>query len=249
MLKGFRVYTYSMEKPYLIAHRGGAGDKKEKENSLEAIQVAISISRVDFVEIDIHKTRDDQFVLFHNSKVGSLPINSFSFKELKGLTEPKDIELARLEDVLEIIKQTDKKLNIELKEVGYLEEIAEKIFNNLSSDQVVFSSFRKDVVKDLKVIVPNSRKGLILFENYSWLEVKQLFRIEEIVEQIHPDFIVLPYRAILLGAIKNISTWKYPIWAWGINHQKEILKVLKDKRIEGIITDYPRRVSDLELII
>lgn len=238
-----------MKRPYLIAHRGGAGDKKEKENSLQAIQAATSISRVDYIEIDIRKTRDDQLILFHDGKINSLPINSFSFKELKDLTEPKGIELARLEDVLQIIKQSDKKLNIELKETGYTKEIIEMVFDSFNFDQVVFSSFRKDIVGDITAIAPNSRKGLILFENYSWLEVKQLFNIEEIVEKIQPDFVVLPYKAVLFGAIKNVSTWKYPIWTWGINHQKEILKVLKDKRIEGIITDYPRRASDLESII
>src|SRR5690554_7692352 len=53
--------------PLVIAHRGGAG--LYPENTTEAFRRALTDHRADAVELDIHPTRDYQWVVIHDNTV------------------------------------------------------------------------------------------------------------------------------------------------------------------------------------
>ena len=49
------------KQPLIIAHRGFSG--RYPENTLAAIRAALAVG-VDFVEIDVHETRDGELIVF-----------------------------------------------------------------------------------------------------------------------------------------------------------------------------------------
>ncbi len=71
---------------YVVAHRGA--HKGIPENTLAAYQKAIDMG-VDFVEVDIHTTRDGRFVSIHNETIdayvedGSGKVKDFTLEELR----------------------------------------------------------------------------------------------------------------------------------------------------------------------
>ncbi len=91
----------------LIKHRG-AYSKDIKENTYEAIKMAIDDSKYLGVEFDIRETIDNEFVVFHNPTLKGKLIREYKFNEL-----PKYIP--RLKDILKI--KTSKIFLIEIKNI------------------------------------------------------------------------------------------------------------------------------------
>ena len=52
--------------PLIIAHRGFSG--RYPENTLAAVRAALDLG-VDFVEIDVHETRDGEVIVFHDYRL------------------------------------------------------------------------------------------------------------------------------------------------------------------------------------
>ena len=74
-----------MKKIKIIAHRGYS--KKYHENTKTAFLKAIK-HNADGIELDVQKTRDNEFVVIHDNKIDRISkkkgrINNFSWKELK----------------------------------------------------------------------------------------------------------------------------------------------------------------------
>ncbi len=56
-----------MHRPLVIAHRGDSS--RALENSLEAFRLALAL-RVDMIEFDIRKSRDNQLYVMHDKETG-----------------------------------------------------------------------------------------------------------------------------------------------------------------------------------
>ena len=91
----------------LIKHRG-VYSKDIKENTYEAIKMAIDDPKYLGVEFDIRETIDHEFVIFHNPTLKGKLIREYKFNEL-----PKYIP--RLKDILKI--KTSKIFLIEIKNI------------------------------------------------------------------------------------------------------------------------------------
>jgi glycerophosphoryl diester phosphodiesterase len=117
------LLVHQKRKVMLTAHRGASG--VAPENTLAAIQKALD-SPADFIEIDIHQTRDSQLVVMHDATLnrttnGKGTIVDYSLAEIKKLDagswfkpEFKNERVPTLEEVLLLVKGR-KKLLIELK--------------------------------------------------------------------------------------------------------------------------------------
>src|SRR3990170_274857 len=87
-----------------VSHRGASVLAPEK--TLLAVQLAISHG-VDFVEVDVHLSRDRQLVVHHDAAVvdrnGSrVPITTLSAAELARVPKGTGQSVPRLEDVLDL---------------------------------------------------------------------------------------------------------------------------------------------------
>ena len=69
----------------IIAHRGHASIKPE--NSIEAIRSAVNDQVIDYVEIDINRTKDGIFILNHDERIAGAVIRYTTYDELKEIRE------------------------------------------------------------------------------------------------------------------------------------------------------------------
>ena len=78
----------SLRKPYNLAHQGGA--LLAPENTMAACEMADTLGGVDFLDIDVHMSRDGQLVCIHDNTVdrttnGHGRVDAYSLQELQRL--------------------------------------------------------------------------------------------------------------------------------------------------------------------
>jgi glycerophosphoryl diester phosphodiesterase len=113
-----------MTKTGIIGHRGAAG--LALENSLDSIRTALDHD-IDAIEFDIHRTKDGQLVVLHDSHTGRIAekrvfVNRKTLSELRALKLKNGQTLPTLEDIFQLVG--DKKpLVIDIKDLGCADEL------------------------------------------------------------------------------------------------------------------------------
>lgn len=147
----------------LVAHRGASDIAPE--NTLAAIRKALD-SPADFIEIDIHQTKDGELVLMHDASLnrttnGKGAIAEYSLAEIKKLDAGlwfdstfQNERVPTLEEVLKLVKGR-KKLLIEIKKAddnfysGIEAKTLELIRQHRAQQWCVIQSFYDDVLEKI----------------------------------------------------------------------------------------------------
>lgn len=145
-----------------VGHRGAAG--LEPENTLRGFRRAIELG-VDFVECDVHLTRDGRLAVIHDETVdrttdGHGSVSGFTWDELRRLDAGMRERIPALEEVLETVRGHVGVL-VELKGAG-VEEAALKTAQALGmADAVFFTSFHLDRIERIRRLSPSQATGAI----------------------------------------------------------------------------------------
>jgi glycerophosphoryl diester phosphodiesterase len=130
---------------YVVGHRGAAGVLPE--NTIRGFQYAIDLG-VDYVECDVHLTRDQQLVVMHDENVdrttnGSGPIRDLDFAAIRALDAGDGTQVPTLDEVLATV-DGKVKLLCELKGEGVEEKTVHAVESHSMEDEVIFTSFYMD---------------------------------------------------------------------------------------------------------
>ena len=131
----------------IIAHRGLFDNKKVFENTIESFKLAIKKNYI--IELDIHKTVDNQIIVFHDYNTKrlldiDLIIENSTYEELSRL---KRFHIPTLEEVLKLVNGKVPLL-IELKQrnkIGKLEKLTMELLNNYNGEYGIQSFNYKTV--------------------------------------------------------------------------------------------------------
>lgn len=141
----------------LIGHRGGgktdSNPKGIKENTKESFKYAFQ-SGVDYCETDLHLTRDNKIVLYHDWHYDGIHLSKIDYESLL----KKEPELITLHELVETFP--DKKFIFELKYedvdlplISQIFETQQEIINN--PDKYRFISFSLELLKKIKTVNEN----------------------------------------------------------------------------------------------
>jgi glycerophosphoryl diester phosphodiesterase len=103
----------------VIAHRGASS--LARENTLEAFQKAIDL-RADMIEFDVRRTRDQRYVIHHDSHIGDKPLSEITCREVREIARSMGFHVPELEEALRLACGRIG-LDIELKEESYEREV------------------------------------------------------------------------------------------------------------------------------
>jgi glycerophosphoryl diester phosphodiesterase len=207
----------------VIAHRGawGAGTP---ENSLAAFERAIDLG-ADMIELDVRRTRDRELIVFHDAELAGAPVASLTRSEIEnlaGLLPPL------LEEALGLARGRIA-LDVELKEDGYVDELADLLSGFAESgDELIVTSFLDLVLAQLTELTPQLSRGLVLANS-----------TEHAPERASAcgATIVLPKMRLVSGAsVAEISDAGLTVIVWDFM-ATEHATLLSDPRISGVITD------------
>ncbi len=127
---------------YVVGHRGAAG--LMPENTIKGFRYAIELG-VDYVECDLHLSRDKQLIVMHDSTVdrttnGHGAIRDLTTARLRVLDAGHGEQVPTFDEVLETVRH-EVHLLIELKGIGVEWAAVEAVKAHGMVDEVTFSSF------------------------------------------------------------------------------------------------------------
>ena len=223
-----------MTKKLIIAHRGASS--LTKENTIESFEKAIACDS-DMIEFDVRKTRDGICIVYHDEFINDKMINELKYKQIKEI----DGSIPTLEEILKLTKGKIR-LDVELKEDAYEEEVIKMLLRYFKEDEFVITSFNDESLRTIKSSYPNLRVGLLLGKNKPRnlviTRLSELFPFKRVI-QSKADFIVPHWKLLRFGFLGRAERKHKPVWVWTVNDKAKIKAFLNDSRIETIITDKP----------
>lgn len=136
---------------YVVGHRGAAGVLPE--NTLRGFRYAIELG-VNYVECDVHLTRDDRLVVIHDNKVdrttnGVGYIRDLDFAAVRALDAGEGEPVPTLDEVLETVR-SNVKLLCELKGEGVEDAAVDAVLARDMACDVIFTCFHLDRLENVK---------------------------------------------------------------------------------------------------
>jgi glycerophosphoryl diester phosphodiesterase len=173
----FRATRHQRTRPLIVAHRGTPG--LQPENTLPSFQLALT-QGADVLETDLHFTRDDEIVLFHDHTVdrmteGQGDIQNYTLAELKRLrlrTPGGQMTEVRILSLVELMEATNAQtpLLLELKDPRFAQPSdAARLIDLLERYDMVqrcaIISFHADYVAGVEAVQPAIPTGNITMWN------------------------------------------------------------------------------------
>lgn len=233
----------ALPSPLLIGHRGL--NTVAPENTLEAITAAADLG-VDGVEIDVRPTRDDAVVVFHDRELSRMTnrphrIEALDRRELDAIDLGHGARIPLLEDVLELCRQRDLFVNVELKRdvpsrrrlVGAVARCLRRHDRRLP---MIVSSFDPAMLADFRRRAPLIPVGVLYASRHRW--VRRLATPLR-AAALHPDHRLL--RATDLRAAHAVGR---RVMCWTVNSEQAARRLL-DMGVDGVMTDDPERLLSL----
>ena len=235
-----------MEKkfPEVIAHRGFK--TIAPENTIVAFSKAIELD-VDGIELDVHLSKDKRIVVIHDETLqrttnGSGYVKDFNYNDFKKLdagswfsAEYKREKIPMLEEVFELLKDSKKILNIELKNsIVEYEDIERMVIDMIVKytfqEHTIISSFNHYSLRKVKAIKPEIRTAILCNNiTFELLEYMKKYKAND----IHINVLALNKELLNCCKANGIKLRCFTVNA------KSDMKKLVQIGVDGIITDYP----------
>jgi glycerophosphoryl diester phosphodiesterase len=177
------------------------------------------------IEFDVRRTRDRELIIFHDAERARTPIANLTRSEIEGLT---GVLPPLLEEALELALGRIA-LDVELKEDGYVDEVADLLTGFAASGgDLIVTSFVDRVLAQLTELTPQLGRGLLLKRS-----------TEHAPERASAcgATIVLPKMPLVNEAsLAELSDAGLSVIVWDFM-ATEHAALLTDGRISGVITD------------
>lgn len=230
--------------PVIIAHRGAS--KQAPENTMAAFRRAVELG-AGGIELDVHFSKDGHLMVTHDEQVdrtsnGKGLVRDKTFNELKSLDfgswfsgSFKDEKIPELYEVLELIRDWDGILNIEIKNgpifyPGIENAVSDAITRFNMLERTIVSSFNHYSLVDIRKINPAVRTAPLymagLFEPWEYARRIGACAIHPLFYNIIPE--------IMKGCKMNgIMVNPFTV------DQPEYIKAMAAAGVDGIITNVP----------
>ena len=178
------ISSHTSHQPLMVAHRGLSGIAPQ--NSLPAVEKAIEYG-YDGCEIDIHTTKDGHWVVIHDENVEKMTDGEGEVKELtleeirklkldsgNGIEEYENLQVPTLEEVLEIIADSDITPVIEIKgcDVKYLPSLKETLEKYGLEKRTELISFTREYLEAYRELDAEAEmmllSGIITEDDVNW---------------------------------------------------------------------------------
>lgn len=260
----YKLFEKSAGRPWVIAHRGGAGIAPE--NTLEAFERSKELG-VDMLELDIRATKEGELVVFHDKNLdrttnGNGSVSEKSFEEISkldagfnwtndgGKTYPfrgKGIRVSRLRAVFE--KFPDIKINIEPKysEPSPAKPLCDLIKEFKREEKVIVASTIESVLEEFRrecrgVATSASPSEAIGFLVRYKVGLSDNYSPEMKVLQTPQDIRIID--VVTSGYVEAARKMKLQVHVWTVNRPEE-MKQLLTIGVDGIMTDHPDRLLNM----
>ncbi|CAH0417620.1 glycerophosphodiester phosphodiesterase [Periweissella ghanensis] len=230
--------------PIVISHRGVNGDNG-LPNSLESLKNTIKSAHPAYIETDVQLTKDNQFIILHDTNLKVLTgVNNtpaeLTLNQITKLTMHIDGEKAKvpsLHEYLDYATTHHQPLLIELKTsmvankktlTAFLKEFGPELAKN----HAILHSLNKNLVQNVKENDNKIKIGFILPYNTDTLPKGK------------NAFYTVEYSTLTPQLVRDIHAQKKQVYAWTANDRPSMYW-LSVMNVDAIITDYPSRLQSI----
>jgi glycerophosphoryl diester phosphodiesterase len=231
--------------PIAFAHRGGGltGDAPGLENTMAAFQVAVDMG-YQYVETDVHATRDGVLVAFHDPTLERTTdaeglISDLTYADLAAVKIAGREAIPRLSDLFEA--WPDLRINIDAKSAASVEPLARAIEEHRAWDRICVASFSPLHLHRLRRLL-----GPRVATSYSALGASALRLLpSHVVRRLAVGRVAqsaqVPVRrgrfeVVTPAFIDHAHALGKHVHVWTINDPAEMHRLL-DLGVDGIVTD------------
>ena len=243
--------------PLFAAHRGGA--LLWAENSLLAFRNALTLG-ADFLELDVHLTRDGEVVVIHDATLertttGSGPVRERTLAEL-GAVRLKDRDGAVLEERIPTLDQVvalaaagKRQILLEIKtdeRRRRYPEIEEKVFAVLDRHRftpfTVVMAFEASTWRRLRQLRPDARAAALY--SARMLRAADVTAELEALRQAGVGFVGLDQALVNADVARQARLAGLTLGVWTVNQREAIARFI-DQGVGVVITDRPDLAKEL----
>ena len=229
---------YAQEMTKIVAHRGAWKEFDLPQNSIASLNKAIEIN-AHGTEFDVHRTKDDVLIVFHDSSIDRKNIEDLTYDELKKYPLKNGEYIPVLHDFLtKGFKQNKTQLVLEIK------SSPTSVANTKRTVDLVYEELKKHQFKpDLLQIIMFSWEGAVYAKTKFPNIVIQYLEGDKTIEEVkqsgldgidyHYSVLLKNKKWLALAKQDKIITNSWTINDWSI------AKELIDYSLEIITTDYP----------
>lgn len=229
----------------ILAHRGASA--YAPENTLPAFELALE-QGADGFELDVHLTKDGEIVVIHDETVdrtakGEGRVVDLTLDELKamdfstGLDGYANCTIPTLREVLDLVKGTDKLVNIELKNnIEPYVDLPDKLDALVTSlnlaGQVIYSSFNHYSVRDIIAAGTPVPVGVL---HQDMLVEPWEYAVKLGAKALHPHYGLVMQNA---DYVPQSHAAGLQVNVWTVNDSAHMAMMVRDQ-VDAIITNHP----------
>jgi len=235
--------------PLITAHEGSEGSVS---NTLESVQAGIS-SGADIIEVDVRSTKDDIAILSHSEHIETssykVNISEKTLNELLSLEkrqllqfQNKPGKITTLVDVFDLIKNTGKVLNLDVKDIKSIPSMVSAIKSEKMLDNVFISgceresaSFISKCYPELQVLLNIGNSVSSLFKGNNNDAVKTICRQATLAGCCGLN---IPYQLCTQEFVNYAQMRFLPVSVWTID-DTEVMNNFINMGVYSITTNRP----------
>jgi glycerophosphoryl diester phosphodiesterase len=221
---------------------------------LAAFKKAIELGATG-IEIDVQLTKDGRIVIIHDESLKRTTgfnklVKDIEYEELASLDAGSwfgpafhSERIPHLEQLLELLRQTNIILNIELKNgivqyPGMEQKVIDMVKAYDMSDRIILSSFNHYSLLLCKQLAPEIRTGVLYMEG--------LYRPWDYAAALQADALHPVKYAVTPEWTASAAAHGIAYHPFTVNEPEEMERLI-DAGVAGIITDYPDRLAEVLL--
>ncbi|MFX0102411.1 MAG: glycerophosphodiester phosphodiesterase [Candidatus Hodarchaeota archaeon] len=226
----------------VTAHRGLSHDFPE--NTLLAFQKAVELG-VDVIELDVRLSGDKKIIVSHDSdliRCARKPGNTseLDYDTIKSYNLGMGQHVPILEDVLDLVKDKNVVLNIEIKEYELEQQLVSMIKRTNTGKKVMFSSFLHPVLMEIRDLLPEA----FICSIFGSLEPLTINDLINQVKSIDAKYINLNHTKISPDIVEKVHNTGLGLTAWTIDSVVE-MQYFIDIGVDNICTNEAERLMRL----
>lgn len=229
-----------LQPPKIIAHRGYSS--VFPENTMAAFAGALDIG-ADYIELDVQLTADGIVVVSHDDTLLRTTgvdsrISELTYEELSQLDAGSWFDAAytgekvpTLREVMELVKDTDCNIYLELKDIGAVPGFEEAVLEVADqcgmTDRCLFASFQYDYLKHFKELNPE------LMTLYNTTSGKST-----LTGEFPAEYYGMYIETVTSESVNAIHEAGSQVFVWTVNTPAQIQNMIACG-VDGIVTNYP----------
>jgi glycerophosphoryl diester phosphodiesterase len=234
-----------MRAPWIIAHRGASGHAPE--NTMAAFERAVALG-AQFIETDLHLTRDARFVAIHDRTLdrttnGKGAVRDFTLAELRELDAGMWFDrqfmgqrIPTLDEILEFARKNDVVFYLEIKydsAWGMHHALVAALRSSENAARTIVISFDPSTVASLRQLDASIMMGL-LTEGGNRDSVKSALEVG--ARQLCPRSDLVTRELVELAHHSDLH-----VVTWTVNDAAKMSSAMQ-AGVDGIMTDLPDRL-------